>query len=520
MRKTAIAGITVLMAALLVAPPHGRAEEPANQPPLQETTENHTGNGAASRPGEILIVEPAEEPAKQPQVQETTENHTGNGAASRPGEILIVEPAEEPAKQPQVREATENHTGDSAAIRPGEKLTVDRCVQVALRNSPNILIASHTVNATRSRVGQVWAGYYPQITAAGGYTADAKRDTRPTSTFAPYRQAGYSWSATLKQTIADFGRTGAQVSARQSELGASQEDLRNTTGQIVFNVKSAYYERLRAEKNRDVLAETVALFEKQLEQARGFYEAGMKSKFDVTNAEVELNDAKIDLISAEKEFRVARVVLNNAMGVPDPPEYTVEDSLPFQKYVITFEAARDRAFLNRPDIRAATARREAAEQDLSYERKGHFPTLSGNANYTRGGEDIYPHDDDSWTVGVTLTIPLFSGFLTTHQVGEAKENVSVNKAREEALRQNALLNVQEVHLKLLAVEEQVGVAELLVKQAEENYELAHGKYEAGTATRLEETDALVKLSKARMNLVGALADYKVAEAELQRAMGE
>jgi outer membrane protein len=454
MKKTAIVGITVLLVALLAAPPQGRAEAPAAQPPVPE--------------------------------------------------------------------ATENNAGDGAAIRPLEKLTVERCVQVAFRNSANILAASHTVNATRSRVGEAWSGYYPQISLAGAYTTGFFRNTLsvgPTSTVLPFRQDSYSWSATLTQNIIDFGRTTAQVSIRQRDLDASQEDFRDATGLIVFNVKSAYYGLLRDEKSRDVLRETVALFEKQLEVARGFYEAGEKSKYDVTNAMVELSNAKLNLIRAENALRIARVTLNNAMGVPDAPEYTIEDTLSFQKYTITFEEARDKAFLNRPDIRSAAAKRGGAEESLSLARKGNFPTLSGNANYTRAGE-TYPPNEDTWNIGVTLTFPLFSGFLTTHQVTEAKENLGAIKANEEALRQNVLLTVQQAYFKLLETEERVGVAELTVTQAQENYELAQGRYEAGAGSSLEETNALVTLSNARTNFIAALADHKAAEAELQRAMGE
>jgi len=337
--------------------------------------------------------------------------------------LLLAPPqgrAEAPAIQPPVPEATGNSAGDRAVIRPNGKLTVDQCVQVALRNSPNVLAASHIMNAMRSRVGQAWSGYYPQITFTGSYVS---RDTvlpGTLNTETTVRQDGYVGTGTLTQNIIDFGKTGTQVAIRQKDLDASREDLRDTTGLIVFNVKSAYYGLLRAEKSRDVLRETVALFEKQLEVARGFFDAGERSKFDVTNAEVELSNQKLNLVRAVNALRIARVTLNNAMGVPNAPEYTIEDTLSFQKYAITYEEACDRAFLNRPDIRSAAAKRESAEGTLSLERKGHLPTLSGNANYTRG-EGTYYLEPTSWSVGVTLTVPFFSGFLTTHRVGEAKE---------------------------------------------------------------------------------------------------
>src|SRR5512139_4106507 len=71
--------------------------------------------------------------------------------------------AEVPAAQSPVPVTTGTRAGDRATITPLEKLTVDRCVQVALQNSPDILAASHTVNASGRRIGQAVSGYYPQI---------------------------------------------------------------------------------------------------------------------------------------------------------------------------------------------------------------------------------------------------------------------------------------------------------------------------------------------------------------------
>jgi outer membrane protein TolC len=121
---------------------------------------------------------------------------------------------------------------------------------------------------------------------------------------------------------------------------------------------------------------------------------------------------------------------------------------------------------------------------------------------------------------VTLTFPLFSGFLTNYQVKEAKENLNVLKGNEEALRQSILLEVQQAYLNLQAAEESVDVAGLTVTQAEENHALAKGRYEAGVGSPIEETDALVALSNAKTNHIAALSDYKVAEATLMKAMGE
>jgi outer membrane protein TolC len=171
---------------------------------------------------------------------------------------------------------------------------------------------------------------------------------------------------------------------------------------------------LQSKRNRDVAEEAVRQFQKHLEQAKGFYEVGTKPKFDVTKAEVDLSNAKLGLIKSGSSLKIAMVTLNNAMGVPDAPEYTIEDNLSFQKYEIKFENAVETAYKNRPEMRSITAKKISAEQAVELAKKGYYPVLSGNAAYSRLGER-FPLGE-GWNVGVALSFPVFSGFWTKSQI--------------------------------------------------------------------------------------------------------
>jgi outer membrane protein TolC len=80
--------------------------------------------------------------------------------------------------------------------------------------------------------------------------------------------------------------------------------------------------------------------------------------------------------------------------------------------------------------------------------------------------------------------------------------------------------VQQAYLNLGALDDGVVVAELTVRQAQENYEIVNGRYNAGVGSPLDVTNALVVLSNAKTNYIAALANYKIAEAALLKAMGE
>jgi outer membrane protein TolC len=411
-------------------------------------------------------------------------------------------------------------------IRKDELLTLQRCVEIALKKHPTIVAAQNNVSANQSRVFEAKSNYYPQIAATAGYTkvkpltgsqavSTGTSGTGFSTSGATFDQ--YSGSLTLSQNIYDFGKTSSQVDIQKFLLDSSRSDLETTVEQVLFNVKQAYYGVLQTKRNSDVAQDTVKQFQLHLDQAKGFYEVGTRPKFDVTKAEVDLSNSKLNLIKAENNVKVAKVTLNNAMGVPDAPDYTTEDNLAFQKYEITFAQAVETAYKNRPDLQSIVSKRMSFERSVDFAKTGYYPALTGNAAYNRAGSS-FPLDE-GWSAGVALTFPIFSGFLTKNQVEEAKANLGVARANEETLKQSILLDVQQAYLNLMVAEESISNTELTAKQATENLEIANGRYAAGVGNPIEVADAEVLLANARTAYNQALYDYKVARASLEKAMG-
>jgi len=411
-------------------------------------------------------------------------------------------------------------------IKKGESLTLERCIEIALKLQPTITAARNTVNVNESRIGQAKANYYPQINWSSSYSrikpasgSSGSSSGIPSGSLGNSNKAfdQYSTGFGLSQTIFDFGKTPTQVKIQNLNLDSSRSDLRNTTDQIILAVKQAYYGVVQAKYNVLVAEDTVKQTQQHLEQAKGFYEVGTKPKFDVTKAEVDLSNAKLNLIRNENAFKISIVNLNNAIGIPAAPEYTLDENMTFAKYEITLEDALEKAYKNRPDLQSIVTKNQAAENSVQLAKTGYYPVLAGNASYDWSGEK-FPLEH-GWNVGATVSFPLFSGFLTKYQVEEAKANLNVLKANEESLRQTIFLEVQEAYLTLRAAEEAIPTAKLGVEQAQENLDIANGRYAAGVGNPIEVTDAEVGLANARTSYIQALYVDKVAQASLEKAMG-
>jgi outer membrane protein TolC len=133
-----------------------------------------------------------------------------------------------------------------------------------------------------------------------------------------------------------------------------------TIQDVVLNVKQAYYALLAAKKLVLVAQKTIEQTESHLKQANAFYRAGSKPRYDVTRAEVEVNNARLGMINAKNGVRIRTITLNNAMGIEPGKETEIDDTIPPASAVPTLEMAQEETLRNRPEMLKAEADIEAA----------------------------------------------------------------------------------------------------------------------------------------------------------------
>ncbi len=408
---------------------------------------------------------------------------------------------------------------------PGKPLTVDDCIAIALKYHPALAASQATVAAQRARVEQALSAYYPQVALNVGYNTS-------TFNFSPVagtvRTPTYNWTfldifsagPTATMTLYDFGRTSNSVKINRENVAASQEDVVTQKQTVIVNVKTAYYNVLQNQYLIDVAQDTVTQTQQHLEQTQGFYQAGTRPKIDVTKAEVDLANAQLALIQANNNFAVARVNLNNAMGLRQELNFAIEKDIQVQPKVIPLEEILRTAYDQRPEILRIRAQERAQEANIKLQQASYYPTLSGNAQYlVRAHHPSWePYYWDTF-LGATLSVPIFSGFLSPNLVSEARAVLRNLQAQEESTRQGIRLEAEQAFLNQKLAIEQIDVTQKAVEQAKENYALASGRYQVGVGSPLEITDAEVQLANARANYIQAIYNYKRADAQIEKAMG-
>ena len=171
----------------------------------------------------------------------------------------------------------------------------------------------------------------------------------------------------------------------------------------------------------------------------------------------------------------------------------------------------------RPEIAGLKDQIKAAQALLKSSQAAYWPSITANAG---GGweNNEYPLQE-FWQMGVNLSWPIFTGFRTQGKIAESRAEIDKLKAR---LRQSELQIFNEVSVAYLGLNttiEAIGTSEFAVKQAQENMDLADGRYRNGVGNAIEYSDAELALTQARSNLVQASYQYHQQLVELDHAVG-
>src|SRR5437899_3709651 len=404
-----------------------------------------------------------------------------------------------------------------------EVLTLDKAVELALSNHPSLRVASGTQAINEALVGQAQSGFYPQVSALSGYQRTTANPSRNfTGSPLPRSTRGdtfgyYQNNVTLNQLLYDFGTTKSQVDTARFNLQAANANAETTVQTVVINIQQAYFRLQQAQRLVKVNEEALTKFKQHLDLARGRFKAGVAAKVDVTTAEVDLSNAQLNLITAKNNALVARVTLNNAMGIQTTSPYRVQDPGQAEPYQVSLDEAVARAMQLRPEMISQRAQERAAEAAIKAAQGNFFPTVTSSATYTYSGIEfplVY-----NWNVNGTVNVPIFSGFLTKQQVAQARANLLKTKATGDVLRQTILLEVSQALLNLEAARERLKLTAVTVDQPKERLALVEGRYKAGLSNAVEGTDAEVVLVNALATDVVAMSTYQAAKAQLDRAMG-
>lgn len=397
-----------------------------------------------------------------------------------------------------------------------DPLTLLDAIELALCNNPRTRESWSAAKASAAQVGVARGAYLPSVTVNGALQTTDQRNTTLSG-----RRDQATGSIALNYLLFDFGgRDAALEQARQSLFAADWSH--NFTLQTVLQDAASAYFQLFANEEAVVAARTAEeSAQKSLDAARARQKAGAATRADVLQSQTALSQSQLTRVQAEGGAASARGVLANRIGSPSdrPVRIVAPADLPARRLAdAQLEQLVQTAVERRPDLKSAEANVRAAESNIRVQEAAGKPTISafGTGNAINNNPGL---DSRSGTIGVQISIPLFTGFQSTYRIRTAREQLEQQQATRDRLRNDVTLDVWQAFQDLRTQNQSLTTAGDLVTSAQESYDVALGRYKAGVGTVTDLLNAQSALANANLQRIQARFSWNLAKITLAKAIG-
>lgn len=441
-------------------------------------------------------------------------------------------------------------------------MTIDDCVKYALEHNPHLKVSEERIEAAKAGIGQARANYAPKFSV--GYNMYHKNNQATQVVRSSDNAMGFN--AKVSETIWDFGKTTAKIKMAKYDTQAAEYDYGYETLEIIYLVRINYYKVLSALADLDIFEQNVRIQTLNYERTKAMFDEGLKSKIDVVNAEVNLADAKIQLVEGQNTLLNSIIALQDSMfyqedkpfivtntenfgflkadykkkiestnntKVPAPVMKKNDDGLVLlssgiehndiiQDYKlnpmkITKQEAVDKALELRPDLQSDKMLVKVQEESLKAIKRQYAPSVTADLSWS------YNRDEHSYSsplqVGAGIDLGSVNPYGIHYQIKEGENMLNIAKHNVNIAKSSVYWEVQENYINMRQMEREIPLMNTKVRATLENFELADGRYSVGLNNYVELQDALKSYNQAQLNFVESVLKYNIARETLMKSIG-
>ncbi|HXN09301.1 MAG TPA: TolC family protein [Candidatus Acidoferrales bacterium] len=424
-----------------------------------------------------------------------------------------------PANYPPPAKTVPPLGGEMHAAVPAE-LSLSQAEDIALASSPELVIARAVVDQNNAGIGIARSGELPNISANASY-GRAKQNFRISGgSTVPFLATQNTGSVDLRQLILDGGRVNALVQAARYSTESAKLTLLRSIQTVLLTVAQQYYAALQGRHQLAAAQSSLNYAKVQERLVEAQFHAGVASKADVLTAQLPVAQAEVTVASAQSSEAQNVAALLTTMGVPANTPVTLKDDTAINSTRAKVEDVLSSALQQRPDLSAARASVWQAQANVRAAKLQAFPNISGTASSgtastATNGTKYAPN----WSLGASLSFPLYSGGLIRSQADQARAFQQQAEASYRLTELNVYLNVQQAYLQLVTAASSLNAALVAQDQARVLLNVTNAQYKSGVTTLPLLLNAQTQLTTAQSNYVQALYAYKVAQQNLLYAEG-
>lgn len=412
-----------------------------------------------------------------------------------------------------------------------DRIALPDAITRAMRTLPTAVQARNALRNADAQQRTAYGAFLPSVNASASagssFREGSDRTRTDPNTQLPITVSGDVTSRSLNTGLSaslDLWtglRRGADISAANATERSAEAGLTNAEFQVRLQTTQAYLDALAGRQTVEVRVASVRRAQEQLKVSVAKLRAGSATRSDSLRSEVNLGNARIQLLNAEIQQATAEASLGRLVGAAGRVE-AIDDSTYYRPAPVDTIGLRAEAHEQSPQVRSAQADLATARAQVRSAYAQYSPTLTLSGNYNFSGSAASFGDNplyNSRSLSLGMNWPLFNRFQreqTVAQRGSAADNAEA--AQADAIR---LVNagITQRFAELTAAQLRISITRSSVQAATEDLRVVGERYRLGAATIVDLLTSQEALTQAEVDAVNARFDYLRAKAQVEALIG-
>lgn len=403
-----------------------------------------------------------------------------------------------------------------------QPITLEQAMELSYRNSPTLQTALLELERSQAALREAQAALNPTVTTSATLTGQDGTSTSVTgSGVTTNEQLDVIASGQVEASYSVFtsGRREALIQAAEGQVRLSELEVERLREQLRLDTANDYYDLQNAVEQIRI---NNAFLEEATENLRTTeirQQVGVGTRFDVLRSEVQVANARQNLVQARNQRLIAQRQLARRLNLPPSLDVATTPVAVEGSWPLSLEESIVQAFQNRAELEQQLVQREVSQDRQTAALAALGPQVSLFANYSLSNTLTRSTGTrDSYSVGARVSWTLFDGGVAAAQGDQQALNAEIAESQFADTRNTVRFEVEQAYYTLQSNQENINTAEIAVEQAREALRLAQLRRDAGVGTQLDVLSALSDLTEAEGNRISAILGYNRALVSLHRAV--
>ncbi|MBN1652184.1 MAG: TolC family protein [Deltaproteobacteria bacterium] len=421
-------------------------------------------------------------------------------------------------------------------------MTADQSARLAVARSPAAASAQAALNKSREGAAKAWLAVYPRLELSARYTrlseveqgsllrgatADLIPEEMREGMRFPQFLNQYVFRASVTYPLSDLFFT--ILPAYRASEGFSEAQAFSVKAEqhkIALQAREAFYNYALARASLAVARAALAQAEAHRSDVAALVAAGTVASVELMRMDAQVAAARVLVARSQGGLAIAKTGLGVLIGQRLKGDIAIAEPLysPLPPLTKSPEEMLKQASQQRPEILALHKIIEAHSESIDASSATRYPhlALSAGVDYANPNQRVFPQEEKfkpSWDISAVLTWSPNDLFEGGHRVAESEADLTKTQSDLASLEEALVIELTQACEQYDSARAAMEAAQTGIESAEESYRVRREQFRAGAAVATEVIDAESELRDARMQLIGAAIDMRIAKAHLDRALG-